>query len=86
MDQLGFNSGNLGILRSIREYSGMTWGSYRNDSGMTQEYLGDSGRVQDMTPSEKNRPRRSSSDATIVSAVDTQFILTTPAVFTNPPS
>ena len=29
----------------------MTRGSYRNDSGMTQEYLGDSGRVRDMTMS-----------------------------------
>ena len=27
----------------------MTWGSYGNDLGMTQEYLGDSGRVRDMT-------------------------------------
>ena len=49
MDQLGFNSGNLGILESTQEYSGMTWGSYRNALGMTREYLGDSGRVQDMT-------------------------------------
>ena len=49
MDQLGFNSGNSGILESTWEYLGMTCGSYRNDSGMTQEYLGDSGRVWDMT-------------------------------------
>ena len=49
MDRLGFNSGNSGILESTREYSGITWGSYGNDSGMTREYLGDSGRVQDMT-------------------------------------
>ena len=49
MDWVGFNSGNLGILESTQEYSGMTWGSYRNDLGMTQEYLGDSGRVWDMT-------------------------------------
>ena len=49
MDQLGFNSEDSGILESTREYSGMTQGSYGNDSGMTREYLGDSGRVQDMT-------------------------------------
>ena len=49
MDRLGFNSGNSGILESTREYSGITRGSYGNDSGMTQEYLGDSGRVRDMT-------------------------------------
>ena len=49
MDRVGFNLGNSGILESTQEYSGMTWGSYRNDLGMTQEYLGDSGRVQDMT-------------------------------------
>ena len=49
MDRLGFNSGNSGILESTRKYSGMTWGSYRNDLGMTWEYLGDSGRVWDMT-------------------------------------
>ena len=49
MDQLGFNSGNSGILESTQEYSGITRGSYRYDSGMTREYLGDSGRVQDMT-------------------------------------
>ena len=49
MDRLGFNSGNLGILESTQEYSGITRGSYGNDSGMTREYLGDSGRVQDMT-------------------------------------
>ena len=55
MDQLGFNSGNSGILESIREYSGMTRESYRNDSGITQEYLGDSGRVRDMTKA-KERP------------------------------
>ena len=42
MDQLGFNSGNSGILESTR-------GSFGNDSGMTREYLGDSGRVWDMT-------------------------------------
>ena len=50
MDQLGFNSGNSGILGSTWEYSGMTQESYGNDSGMTWEYLGDSGRVWDMTP------------------------------------
>ena len=50
MDQLGFNLGNLGILESTWEYSGMTQGLYGNDWGMTQEYLGDSGRVWDMTP------------------------------------
>ena len=49
MDQLGFNSGNSGILESTWEYLGITWGSYGNDLGMTQEYLGDSGRVWDMT-------------------------------------
>ena len=49
MDQLGFNSGNLGILESTREYLGITRGSYRNDLGMTREYLGGSGRVRDMT-------------------------------------
>ena len=49
MNRLGFNSGNLGILESTQEYSGMTRGSYGNDLGMTQEYLGDSGRVRDMT-------------------------------------
>ena len=49
MDWLGFNSGNSGILESTREYSGITRGSYGNDSGMTREYLGDSGRVRDMT-------------------------------------
>ena len=49
MDRLGFNSGNSGILESTREYLGITRGSYRNDLGMTQEYLGDSGRVRDMT-------------------------------------
>ena len=49
MDRLRFNSGNLEILESTQEYSGMTRGSYRNDLGMTQEYLGDSGRVRDMT-------------------------------------
>ena len=49
MDRLRFNSGNSGILESTREYSGMTWGSYRYDLGMTREYLGDSGRVWDMT-------------------------------------
>ena len=49
MDWLRFNSGNSGILESTWEYSGMTWGSYGNDLRMTQEYLGDSGRVQDMT-------------------------------------
>ena len=52
MDQLRFNSGNSGILESTREYLGITRGSYGNDSGMTQEYLGDSGRVQDMTAPE----------------------------------
>ena len=51
MNQLGFNSGNSGILESTQEYLGMTRESYRNDSGMTQEYLGDSGRVRDMTMS-----------------------------------
>ena len=49
MDQLGFNSGNSGILESTQEYSGMTQGSYGNDSGMTWKYLRDSGRVRDMT-------------------------------------
>ena len=49
MDQLGFNSGNLGIFESTWEYSGMTWGLYGNDLGMTWEYLGNSGRVRDMT-------------------------------------
>ena len=49
MDRLGFNSGNSGILESTREYSGITQGSYGNDSGMTREYLGDSGRVWDIT-------------------------------------
>ena len=49
MDQLRFNSGNSGILESTQEYLGMTQGSYGNDLGMTQEYLGDSGRVRDMT-------------------------------------
>ena len=49
MDRLGFNSGNSGILESTREYSGITQGSYGNDLGMTWEYLGDSGRVWDMT-------------------------------------
>ena len=49
MDWLGFNSGNSGILESTWEYSGITWGSFGNDSGMTREYLGDSGKVQDMT-------------------------------------
>ena len=49
MDQLGFNSGNSGILESTWEYLGITRGSYGNDSGMTREYLGDSGRVRDMT-------------------------------------
>ena len=49
MDRLGFNSGNSGILESTQEYSGITRGSYGNDSGMTWEYLGDSGRVRDMT-------------------------------------
>ena len=52
MDWLGFNSGNSGILESTREYLGITRGSYGNDSGMTQEYLGDSGRVWDMTPAQ----------------------------------
>ena len=47
MDQLGFNSEDSGILESTWEYSGMTRGSYGNDSGMTREYLGDSGRVRD---------------------------------------
>ena len=42
MDWLRINSENLGIL-------GSTQGSCANDSGMTQAYLGDSGRVQDMT-------------------------------------
>ena len=51
MDQLGFNSGNSGILESTREYSGITRGSFGNDSGMTWEYVGDSGKVRDMTPS-----------------------------------
>ena len=51
MDRLRFNSGNSGILESTWEYSGITWGSYGNDSGMTREYLGDSGRVWDMTAS-----------------------------------
>ena len=49
MDWLGFNSGNSGILESTREYLGITRGSYGNDSGMTREYLRDSGRVWDMT-------------------------------------
>ena len=49
MDRLGFNSGNSGILESTREYLGITQGSYGNDLGMTWEYLGDSGRVWDMT-------------------------------------
>ena len=49
MDQLGFNLGNSGILESTQEYSGITRGSYGNDLGMTQKYLGDSGRVRDMT-------------------------------------
>ena len=49
MDRLRFNLGNSGILESTREYLGMTWESYGNDSGMTREYLGDSGRVQDMS-------------------------------------
>ena len=49
MDRLGFNSGNSGILESTQEYSGITQGSYGNDSGMTREYLGDPGRVRDMT-------------------------------------
>ena len=53
MDQLRFNSGNSGILESTREYSGITRGSYGNDSGMTREYLGDSGRVRDMTEEKK---------------------------------
>ena len=56
MDRLGFNSGNSGILESTLEYSGMTWGSYGNDSGMTWEYLGDSGRVRDMTPFPNENP------------------------------
>ena len=51
MDRIGFNSENSGILESTREYLGMTRESYGNDSGMTQEYLGDSGRVRDMTHS-----------------------------------
>ena len=51
MDRVRFNLGNSGILESTQEYSGMTQGSYGNDSGMTQEYLGDSGRVWDMTGS-----------------------------------
>ena len=34
MDQLGFNSGNLGILESTQEYSGITRGLYGNDSGV----------------------------------------------------
>ena len=50
MDRLGFNLGNSGILESTQEYLGITQGSYGNDSGMTWEYLGDSGRVRDMTP------------------------------------
>ena len=49
MDRLRFNLGNLGILESTWEYLGITWGSYRNDLGMTREYLGDSGSVRDMT-------------------------------------
>ena len=49
MDRLGFNSGNSGILESTQKYSGMTRGLYGNDSGMTWEYLGNSGRVRDMT-------------------------------------
>ena len=52
MDWLRFNSGNSGILESTREYSGMTQGSYRNDLGMTWEYLRDSGRVRDITVTE----------------------------------
>ena len=48
---MGFNSGNSGLLESTQEYLEMTRESYRNDSGMTQEYLGDSGRVWDMTVS-----------------------------------
>ena len=52
MDRLWFNSGNSGILESTQEYLGITWGSYGNDSGMTWEYLGDSGRVRDMTMSD----------------------------------
>ena len=51
MDRLGFNSGNSGILESTWEYSGITRGSFRNDLGMTREYLGDSGKVRDMTQS-----------------------------------
>ena len=56
MDRLRFNSGNSGILESTQEYLGMTWGSYGNDSGMTREYLGDSGRVRDMTISKNAFP------------------------------
>ena len=56
MDRLGFNSGNSGILESTWEYSGMTRGSYRNDSGMTREYLGDSGRVRDMATPKHQMP------------------------------
>ena len=56
MDQLRFNLGNSGILESTQEYSGITWGSYGNDSGMTQEYLGNSGRVWDMTTSARAHP------------------------------
>ena len=51
MDQLGFNLGNSGILESTREYSGITRGSFGNDSGMTRKYLGDSSKVWDMTDS-----------------------------------
>ena len=49
MDRLRFNLGNSRILESTQEYLGMMQGSYRNDSGMTWEYLGVSGRVRDMT-------------------------------------
>ena len=42
MDQVRFKSGNSGILESTQEYSGMTWGSYGNASGMTWKYLKDS--------------------------------------------
>ena len=45
MDQVRFNLGNLGILESTQKYLWMT----REYSRMTQEYLGDSGRVQDMS-------------------------------------
>ena len=51
MDWVRFNLGNSGILESTWEYLGMTQGSYGNDSGMTREYLGDSGRVWDITRS-----------------------------------